>query len=151
MLANASAPVVKKLSRALLNKKGEGTGNYLGYSMDDVVRIRVAKELLKVGVQVASIHGLFESIEKDWPRIRRLEAIRDGACLVLIIGALGPNRDSGGQVYLTTAHEAREWLRQTKRTVVVIDIGAIVEDIEQKTGRQYREDTAEDPSGGAAQ
>jgi hypothetical protein len=146
VFADTTPAVVKSLAKGFLKKRGQGTGNFLGFSMDDAVRIRVAKELLHVGVQVTAIHSLFQSIEKDWPRLRRRETLVTGASLVLIVGPLGPNRAGQGQAYLTTAEEGVQWLRQSKRTVVVIDVGEIINDIERKTGQRYFDDDVD--SGG---
>jgi hypothetical protein len=136
ILANVSNPTVKKLGRELLGKKASGTGNHLGFSLDDVLRIRVAKELLNLGVQVASIYSFFQSIEKDWPKLRTPATRKHGACLVLFVGPFGPN-GRGGRVMLTDATDAVNWLKQTKQTVVVIDINVMIEDLEKRTGEQY--------------
>jgi len=135
ILANLSNPVVKRLGKQLLKKRSRGTGNFVGYNFDDVLRMKVAKELLHVGVNVASIHSLFAAIEKDWPRLRQPRTRVVGACLVLFIGQLGPNSPTG-RAYLTTTQEAVDWLK-SKQTVVVIDINALIEDLEQRTGQPY--------------
>ncbi len=78
-------PQVKKLAKKFLRKRASGTGNYLGFSLDGALRIAVARELLRVGVQVASLHSLFASIEKDWPKLRSPRVHSEGATLVLFL------------------------------------------------------------------
>jgi len=94
-LTGASAAQVRKLSNRLLKKSASGTGNHLGHNLDDVLRITVSKELLRVGVRVASLHSVFASIEADWPRLRVSSVRQTGACLVLEVGHLGPNNGTG--------------------------------------------------------
>src|SRR5262245_38662893 len=91
-ITGVTPPTVKILGTAFLKKKPHGTGNYLGFSMDDAVRIAVAKELLRVGVQSASLHELFEAIEttkaaaaKRWAWLRTSDARRQGAVLVMFL------------------------------------------------------------------
>jgi hypothetical protein len=141
-MTGASHPQVKKLGVAMLKKKARGTGNHLGFSADDALRIMVSRELLRVGVQVGSLRSLFASLEtpsvpnaKRWAWLRTEDCRRQGAALVLVQPhALAPT--GVGAVGLTTAAQAVEWL-QSKRTVVVIDVGACIKQIEEHTGQSY--------------
>jgi len=133
----ASMPQVKKLATRLLRKKGRGTGNHLGFNFEDTLRIAVARELLRVGVDVSSIHSLFAAIETPkkrsahrWSWLRTEDAYRNGAALVLF--------HASGAVCLTTAVDAVALLKSTQ-TVTVIDVGAIILELERQTGEQYTE------------
>lgn len=120
-----------------LKKRRKGPGNWNGFDFDDALRIALAKELLRVGLQVASIDSLFQSIEKDWPRLRRPESRAEGAALVLVLGhPLGPDPERVGHGYLTTAYEAKRWLESTN-TVIVIDVNAMIAKLEDATGTRY--------------
>lgn len=141
-VTGASMPQVKKLAKRLLRKKGHGTGKHLGFSLDDAVRIATARALLVVGVDVATMHELFRAIERPsiasarkWTWLRSEEAFRFGAAIVLLHAPRNAPQRTGG-VHLTTAHEAVELL-QGKQLVTVIDIGAIIREIEAKTGESY--------------
>jgi hypothetical protein len=135
VLAELSAPQVKKLGTRLLRKRGRGKGHHLGHSLDDVLRMRLARELLSLGVQIASIHSLFAAIEPKWPWLRSPAARTEGAALVLLTGPLGLNSTTG-RAYLTTAAEAVSWLH-SKQTVIVIDVNAMIAELEQRTGERY--------------
>ncbi len=134
-LTGASPTRVARVGRAVLKKRGRGTGNYIGHDFDDLLRIRIARELLDCGVQVASIHGIFAAIEPHWAWLRTDEARRDGAALVLITGSLGLNSTTG-RAYLTNGTDAVAWLK-SKTTVVVMDVGAMIDELEAKTGERY--------------
>jgi hypothetical protein len=105
---------------------------------------------MRVGVQSTSLHSLFKSIEeppstiptaRPWSWLRHHDDIarRDAALLLLMGSALG--RSSVGRTYLTTAHEAADWLQNKHRKhvgVVVIDVGARIGQLEQLTGETYQ-------------
>lgn len=141
-MTGASNPQVKILGTEVLKKQAQGTGNHLGYNDDDALRVMVSRELLRIGIQVSSIHSLFQSLEtpalptaKAWDWLKTEEARTQGAALVVIQPhALAAART--GAVYLTTAQEAIAWL-QSKRTVIVIDVGGFIDDLEQHTGKRY--------------
>jgi hypothetical protein len=141
-VTGASMPQVKKLATQLLRKKGRGSGKPLGFNFDDTLRIAVARELLRVGVDVSSMHSLFAAIESPrgpsahrWAWLRTEESRRLGACIVLVL----PPRHAlatAGHVHLTTTVDAAAWL-QSKHTVIVIDVGATIRQLEEQTGEQY--------------
>lgn len=143
-MTGASPPQVKKLATGLLKKKAPGTGNYLGFTFDDALRIAVARELLSVGVQLPSIKSLFAALDaphaargKTWPWLKTAEARYTGAALVLLLAhPLLP--DATGAVYLTTARDAVDQLAQRPaRTVIVIDVNALIGQLEQHSGQAY--------------
>ena len=127
---------MKRLGQKFLKKKTKGTGHHLGFTFDDVLRMKVAKALMDVGVEIASLHSLFTSIEKEWAGLRAARTQIVGACLVLFVGPLGPNSKTG-RVYLTTTQQAVDWLQQKKHTVVVIDVAAMINELEERTGERY--------------
>jgi hypothetical protein len=130
-LTGASASQVRKLGKSLLRKTARGiTGHHVGHDFDDVLRIAVARELLRIGATVASLRSIFAAIEPDWPRLRAPNVHATGACLVLEVGHLGLNSQTC-RARLTTAKEAVNRLRSTQ-TVIVIDIGQIL--IRQRSG-----------------
>jgi DNA-binding transcriptional MerR regulator len=60
----------------VLKKRARGTGNWYAYSADDLLRIMLAKELTRLGLQVATIHSLFESIQTPTVRQRPRQRAR---------------------------------------------------------------------------
>jgi hypothetical protein len=147
-VTGASMPQVKKLAKRLLRKKGQGRGNHLGFNFDDTLRIAVARELLRVGVDVSAIHSLFAGIEhptlptaRPWAWLRTAEARQLGSALVLILAPRNALANTGG-VMLTTAAAAVAFL-QAKQTVIVIDVGAIIAELEQQTGARYDDPTTD--------
>lgn len=150
-MTGASAPQVKKLTTKLLRKKGRGSGKHLGFNFDDTLRIAVARELLRVGVDVASMHELFAAIETPriasahrWAWLRSEESRRTGAAIVLLLAPRHAPAHTGG-VYLTTAAEAAALL-QSKQTVIVIDVGTIILQLETASGERYLEPAAAESS-----
>src|SRR5687767_8130780 len=116
-LTGASPSQVRKLGKRLLRKPGRGTGHKVGHDFDDALRIAVARELLRIGVTVASLDSLFTAIEPTWPRLRAPNVRAVGACLVLEVGHLGLNSQTC-RAHLTTAKEAVARLRSTSTVVV---------------------------------
>jgi hypothetical protein len=155
-LTGTGVPTLKNLHRGRVigtrgKRRKQGTGHPNSYAFEDALRVLVSKELLKVGLQVASIQSLFDALEtppstgKRWAWLRSGERRRLGAALVLVLGhPLGPKNPLAGSVYLTSAAEAVHWL-QSKRTVIVIDIGALILELEERTGEQYGTSSAEEP------
>ena len=148
-LTGASVPTIKNLQRGrVLRKRRPGTGNYHGYNFEDALRIAVSKELLRVGLLVSSIASLFDSLEAPpstghpWSWLRTTDARVNGSALVLILGhPLGPDPAHTGHVYLTTTHEAKAWL-DSKRTVIVVDVGVLIAQLEERTGERYEDQPA---------
>jgi hypothetical protein len=148
-MTGVGVPTIKNLVRGVrkLKRKHRGTGNWDGFSFDDSLRIGLSKELLRVGVPVATISELFDVIEqprervnKGWAWLRTPEARQQGAALVLILGhPLGPDPATTGHCYLTTAYEAVAQMSGSKgRTVIVIDVNAIIARLEDATGERYQ-------------
>jgi len=147
-------PTLKNFMRGVrvLNKRQRGKATRPAFDLDDALRIALAKELLRVGVNVATISSLFDAIEqpianrnKGWAWLRSPDSIIEGATLVLVLGPLhSPNRPHIGHVFLTTANDAVEnWLKRAKQIVVVIDVGDIINRLETVTGQRYGATTTE--------
>ena len=141
-VTGASMPQVKKLAKRLLRKKGSGSGKHLGFDFEDTLRIAVARDLLRVGVNVSSMHSLFAAIETPragsghpWAWLRTEDARRQGAALVLVLAPRNALAQTGA-VYLTTTAEAVAWLH-SKQSVIVLDVGATIAELEQQTGERY--------------
>jgi len=147
-MCGVGVPTIKNLIVGkVLPKRRRGTGNHHGFDMDDAVRILLSKRLLHVGLQVRSIQSLFDSFEsppsKPWAWLRTPEARASGAALVLVLGhPMGPDPAHTGRAYLTTAAEAVEWLK-SKRSVICIDVNALIAQIEERTGQPYEAQPAE--------
>ena len=140
-----SAQQIFKLTAAMLRKKGRGKGHHNLYTFDDALRIALAKELRRSGVAVPSLQSLFGALDtpppsspsKPWSWLKTAEARTAGATIVLFIEhRLGGRKLPTGVVYLTTAQEAVGWLR-SKTTVTVIDVNAVIAELEERTGEQY--------------
>jgi hypothetical protein len=143
-ITGAPPPLVQKLGTEVLKKRARGTGNHLGFSMEDALRIMVARELMRTGVQVSSLDSLFKRIEdspaasaRRWAWLRNVEERSLlGAAIVLILPQ--PHAaDSTANCFLTTALEAVEIMKTAKRTVVVVDVGALIVRLEEHTGQRY--------------
>jgi DNA-binding transcriptional MerR regulator len=149
-MCGVGVPTIKNLQKGrVLRKRRAGSGNYHGYNFEDALRISVSKELLRVGLQVSSIQSLFDSLErspssgKPWAWLRTPEPRTAGAALVLVLGhPMGPDPAHTGAVYLTTAAEAVTWLK-SKRTVIVVDVGALILQLEERTGERYEDQPPE--------
>jgi DNA-binding transcriptional MerR regulator len=141
-VCGVTASTIKNLQHGkVLKKRPRGTGNWNGYDMDDALRIMVAKELIRVGLQVASIHSLFEAIQKPtapsakpWSWLRTAEARDQGACLVLLLSHRALS-NSTGAAYITTLVGAAQWLGRS--TAIVIDLNGFIRDLENRTGRSF--------------
>lgn len=141
-ITGATASTIKNLQEGkVLKKRAKGTGHWLGYDLEDALRIMLAKELIRVGLQVASIHSLFESIQhptapsaKSWAWLKSPEARTEVACLVLILSHRALSGTTGA-AYLTTFEGAKQYLGA--RTAIVIDVSSFIREIEDRTGRRY--------------
>jgi hypothetical protein len=144
VVAEVPAWVVQNLEDGhILKKPKRGTGHWHRYSPDETLRTMLAKELLRCGLVVSSIHSLFASIEhpiapsaKPWSWLASEEARTDGACLVLIHRHRALSRGAG-TAHLTTAAGATQWLGQ--QTAIVIDVNSFIREIEARTGRRYEQ------------
>jgi DNA-binding transcriptional MerR regulator len=150
-MCGVGVPTILNLQRGqVLHKRRRGTGHYHGYNFEDALRISVSKELLRVGLLVTSIQSLFDALDapasagKPWTWLRTTEARTDGAALVLVLGhPMGPDPLHTGAAYLTTAAEAKGWL-MSKRTVIVVDVGSLIFQLEERTGERYGDQPATD-------
>ncbi len=139
-MTGASVPVIKNLLRGIpaLKKRHRGSGHWSAFDLDDALRVAVARELLRVGVQVAAIASVFAAIERDWPRLKTPQARTEGAVLVLVLGhPLGSASAQTGHVHLATAIEAKAWAL-SKRTVILTDVNALIAHLEDVTGLSYQ-------------
>jgi len=147
-IAGVGVPTIKTLHAGkVLPKRARGTGNWRSYSAEDMLRTMLAKELLRVGLNVASIHSLFESIQapttpnaKPWAWLRSREARDAVACLVLSLGHRALS-SATGTAHITTFDGAKQFLGQ--RTAIVIDVNSFIREIEERTGRPYDEEQAD--------
>lgn len=151
-IAGVSVPTIKNLQVGrVLPTRACGTGNWNGFDDEDALRTMLSKELLRVGLQVASIHSLFESIQqptapsaKPWSWLDTQEARDQVAVLVLILGHRALS-SAHGAAYLTTFKGARHWLGQ--RTAIVIDVSSFIRELEERTGRPFKMTTESSHTG----
>ena len=153
-ITDVGAPTIKNLQRGrVLRKRRRGAGNYVGYDDDDALRIMLSKVFHRVGLEVSGIHALFASLEqpaphpsaKTWSWLRTREAYDQGAAIVLLRAHASTPSPTTGHAYLTTAADAVWWLQQsqTAQTVIVIDVGALILQLEARTGRPYGQRAAD--------
>jgi hypothetical protein len=155
-ITGATASTIKNLQVGqVLKKRPRGTGHWIGYDMEDALRIMLAKELIRLGFQVAGIHSLFESIQrpthpsvKPWSWLRSQEACTEIACLVLILSHRALSGTTGA-AYLTNLAGAKRWLGD--RTAIVIDVNSFIREIEERTGRSFVTQQPKVPADGSQQ
>jgi len=137
-LTGISKSKFKQLARQVVRVSGRHT-----FTLDDLVRFAVGDALVRLArVQMASIRELFRALEMPttnraghtWSWLRTTDAVYQGSALVIFVPPQGTARV--GAVMLTTAAEAKALL-QSGREVLVLDIGAIVTEVERQTGESY--------------
>jgi hypothetical protein len=119
----------------------------MNVDIEDELRMMLSKDLQQAGVPAASLHSMFEAIErpasqgaKPWAWLRTSEAREEGALLVLV----GDPASTAGICYLATFNDGKRWLGN--RTALVIDVNSYIRELEARTGQQFGlETTATDP------
>lgn len=145
-ITGVGVPTIKNLQVGrVLPTRTTGTGNPNGFDDEDVLRAMLAKELLRVGLQVASIHSLFEAVQtptapsaKPWSWLDSDDARAHGAALVLILSHRSMSSTTG-MAYLTTLKDARRWQgNRGNRTAIVIGVSSFIRELEERSGRPFR-------------
>ena len=127
-------------------KRRRGAGHYVGFDADDALRIMLSKEFLRVGVQ-AEQHPF--AVHRDGAAAgSSREAVGVAGPAGVSRAGFGPRADPRAPAQpefhdrprdLTTVTEAVAWLKGP-HTVVVIDVGALINQIEARTGRPFGHD-----------
>ncbi len=143
-ITRVTPPVVRNLVRGkVLRKRPQGTGIPLRYSLDDVLRIAVAKTLTTTGIDVSAIKEMFEAIDlpsvpgaRPWKWLRTRERVEQGAYLLLVTES--PKLPANtGSVSLLPKDDAFTTAARLRGKIVLIDVGAEIAQIEARSGEAF--------------
>jgi len=143
-IADVTAPVVINLVlRGVLRKKARGSGRHLSFTLDDVLRVAIAKTLTTSGVDVSGIKELFAAIDRPslpgarpWRWLWTRERVDRGAVLVLVTESPKRPPNTGTATLLPKA-EAFTIVPRLRGKILIIDVGVEIARIEQRTGHLF--------------